>query len=68
MTNLERELEKEKPMMEYCREIYGTFDEKKRVVANFAYMDLVRRIKIRNFSKVSAAELAVKLVHFGAWR
>ena len=68
MTKLEKQLETENPEMENCREIYGTFDEKKRIVANFAYMDLVRRIKIMNFSKVSAAELAVKLVHFGAWR
>ena len=42
MTKLERELEKEKPMMEYCREIYEKMDESGRILTNYIYMDLVR--------------------------
>lgn len=49
-------------------DLYATMDYDTKVIANYAFMDLVENVQIRNMDKVSAAELAVKLVHFGAWR
>ena len=45
-------------------DMYAAMDYDTKVRANYAYMDLVENVDIRNMGKVASVELAVKTTWF----